>query len=64
MTEKATTPEFQLLASAANYIKGEFEKDSSAWTGSPFEWVLKMNYAAASCGVSELLVEQSELLHM
>jgi len=43
MSNKAITSEFQLLASAANYIKGEFEKDSSGWGGSPFEWILKLS---------------------
>ena len=43
MREPSSTPEFQLLASAANYIKREFEKDSSAWTGSPFEWILTLS---------------------
>jgi hypothetical protein len=43
MSASKTTPDFELLASAANYIKREFEKDSSAWSGSPFEWVLKLS---------------------
>jgi hypothetical protein len=34
--------EFDLLASAANFIKKEFEQDRSEWNGSPFEWVLKL----------------------
>jgi len=32
-------PDFNLLASAANFIKHEFERDHSAWAGSPFDWV-------------------------
>jgi hypothetical protein len=35
-------PEFELLASAANYIKGEFEEETSAWIGSPFKWILTL----------------------
>ncbi|SRR5258706_2176760 len=35
-------PDFSLLASAANFIKPEFERDQSAWTGSPFEWILNL----------------------
>ncbi|MFZ5878228.1 MAG: hypothetical protein ACOY0R_02545 [Chloroflexota bacterium] len=31
-------PEFDLLATAAAYIKPEFEKDSSSWANSPFNW--------------------------
>jgi len=35
-------PDFNLLASAANFIKPEFERDQSAWAGSPFEWILNL----------------------
>ena len=35
-------PDFALLASAANFIKPEFERDHSAWAGSPFEWILNL----------------------
>jgi hypothetical protein len=38
----STTPEFNLLAAAANYIKRDLEKSYVAWEGSPFEWVLKL----------------------
>jgi hypothetical protein len=34
--------DFNLLASAANFIKHEFERDHAAWDGSPFEWVLNL----------------------
>ncbi len=37
-----TQPDFYLLASAANFIKQEFEKEQSDWVGSPFEWVLNL----------------------
>lgn len=46
MTKKATTPEFDLLASAANFIRPEFEKDKSPWAGSQFEWVLRLPSAS------------------
>jgi hypothetical protein len=46
MIEKATTPEFDLLASAANFIRPEFEKDKSPWAGSQFEWVLRLPSAS------------------
>lgn len=36
------TSDFNLLATAANYIKADFEKNDSVWRGSPFEWVLKL----------------------
>jgi hypothetical protein len=34
--------EFNLLAYAASYIKPEFEKKTSLWKGSPFEWILSL----------------------
>lgn len=34
--------DFNLLASAANFIKHEFERGYAAWAGSPFEWVLNL----------------------
>ena len=37
---KKNNSEFELLATAANYIKEEFSRHSSAWEGSPFEWVI------------------------
>ena len=46
MTKPKTTPEFDLLASAANFIKPEFERASSAWGGSPFEWATKIPSAS------------------
>lgn len=38
----ATTPDFELLASSANYIKKDLENDYLAWKDSPFEWVLNL----------------------
>jgi hypothetical protein len=35
-------PDFDLLASAANFIKKEFQNEQSEWAGSPFEWVLNL----------------------
>ncbi|MBI5952421.1 MAG: hypothetical protein HY865_12255 [Chloroflexi bacterium] len=35
-------PDFDLLASAANFIKKEFQNEQSDWTGSPFEWALSL----------------------
>jgi hypothetical protein len=43
MSKIKTTPEFDLLASTANYIKPEFNKDTSAWAGSLFEWILALS---------------------
>lgn len=37
-----TTSDFELLATAANYIRADFQEDRLAWEGSPFEWVLKL----------------------
>jgi len=38
----SSSPDFNLLASAANYIRNEFEEDYVAWHQSPFEWVLRL----------------------
>lgn len=46
MTQNATTPEFELLASAADFIRTEFEKENSPWTGSRFEWVITLPSAS------------------
>jgi hypothetical protein len=66
---KPTTPEFDLLASAANYIKGEIEKDSPIWMDSKFEWVLYLPSASKGrlgkrlvyqwCALRELAVDRS-----
>jgi len=42
MSTNNINPEFELLSTAANYIKSEFEKDTSIWQGSPFEWALRL----------------------
>lgn len=34
--------DFNLFASAAEFIKPEFEKDRTTWSDSPFEWVLSL----------------------
>lgn len=36
------TTDFELLASAANYIRSDFQEDRVAWKDSPFEWVLQL----------------------
>jgi len=46
MIEKTISPEFELLASAANFIKPEFKKDESIWAQSPFEWILTLPSAS------------------
>lgn len=38
MVSQKNDPEFDLLATAANYIKPEFEKESTIWIDSPFNW--------------------------
>lgn len=40
------TADFNLLATVANYIKPEFERISSPWAGSPFEWVINLPSAS------------------
>src|SRR3990172_12897960 len=45
--EKIKTPtEFELLATAANFVREEFEKNTDVWAGSPFEWVLTLPSAS------------------
>ena len=46
MPSAHNTAEFELLASAAKFIQSEFEKETSPWTGSPFEWVKKLSSAS------------------
>jgi hypothetical protein len=46
MTKRATTPEFELLASAADFIRPEFEKENSPWAQSRFEWVITLPSAS------------------
>lgn len=46
MPASQNTPEFELLASAAKFIQSEFERETSPWTGSPFEWVVKLPSAS------------------
>lgn len=38
MVSKKNDPEFDLLATAANYIKPDFEKEATIWINSPFNW--------------------------
>jgi hypothetical protein len=64
-----TTPDFNLLASGATYIKSDLEKDIVAWKDSPFEWVLKLPAGSKGklgkhliyqwCGVKGLSVDRS-----
>ncbi len=46
MLASKTSPEFELLASAAKFIKHEFDKDAATWAGSPFEWILTLPSAS------------------
>jgi hypothetical protein len=57
MTQNNSNPEFELLASAANFIRQEFEKEISAWTGSPLEWVLAIP-SASKGKLGKRLVDQ------
>lgn len=64
-----TNTDFDLLASAANYIKKDIEKDRSEWHGSPFEWVLNLPTGSKGslgkrlvkqwCALKELAVDRS-----
>lgn len=64
-----TNSDFDLLASAANYIKKDFEKSHSKWHGSPFEWILCLPTGSKGslgkrlvkqwCALKELSVDRS-----
>ena len=69
MNKQKPSPDFDLLASAASYIRNDFEKNSSGWSGSPFEWVLKLPSGSKGslgkrlikqwCALKELAVDRS-----
>jgi hypothetical protein len=42
MSIPTSDSDFKLFASAAQFIKSEFEEDRTTWNGSPFEWVLNL----------------------
>lgn len=42
MTDTYTNPEFVLLATAASYLRKDFEEGYKAWVNSPFEWILHL----------------------
>jgi len=42
MPTPMTVSDFDLLATAANYIKADLEDNFGGWKGSPFEWVLRL----------------------
>lgn len=42
MSIPITNQDFNLLATAANYIKKDFKTEHEAWKGSPFEWILSL----------------------
>ncbi|NWG08549.1 MAG: hypothetical protein HXY35_17865 [Chloroflexi bacterium] len=46
MNKTQVSPEFDLLASAAKFIKPEFKKATTPWAESPFEWVLTLPSAS------------------
>ena len=41
-----TSPDFELLSSAANFLKKDFPTSNPAWKDSPFEWILKLPSAS------------------
>jgi len=61
--------DFDLLAAAANFIKHEFDNDSSIWNESPFEWVTILPSASKGklgkrlvtqwCGLKGLSIDAS-----
>src|SRR5258706_2106950 len=69
MTKLNVTSDFELLASAANFINPEFIEDESIWAGSQFEWALTLPSASKGklgkrmvkqwCALKELAVDRS-----
>jgi len=69
MTRQKTTPDFELLASAATFIKKEFVKENKGWKESPFEWILSLPTGSKGslgkrlvkqwCALNELAVDRS-----
>lgn len=69
MMQQKTTPDFELLASAAKFIKKEFVKENEAWKESPFEWILSLPTGSKGslgkrlvkqwCALNELAVDRS-----
>ena len=44
--ETKNAPDFELLSSAANFLKDDFPINNPAWKNSPFEWILKLPSAS------------------
>ena len=42
MTTLNNTTDFDLFASAANFIRSDFQKNYEIWNGSPFDWILNL----------------------
>lgn len=69
MSSTKNSAEFELLATAANFIKKDFEKKSLAWKGSPFEWVITLPSSSKGalgkrlvyqwCALMDLAVDKS-----
>ena len=46
MKRQKNSPDFELLSSAANFLKGDFPTSKPAWKNSPFEWILNLPSAS------------------
>jgi len=57
MSTPSKNPDFDLLATAANFIKKDFNVDYEAWEGSPFSWILMLP-AASKGKLGKLLIYQ------
>jgi len=40
--QRKFSPEFEMLAATASYLKETLQKKSDLWKGSPFEWILQL----------------------
>ena len=69
MTHTETSPEFNLLATAAKFIEKEYKQINDEWRGSPFEWILCLPTGSKGslgkrlikqwCALKELSVDRS-----
>lgn len=61
--------DFEMLATAANFIRRDIEKDHTSWDGSPFKWILNLPAGSKGklgkhliyswCGLKGLPVDKS-----
>ena len=61
MTLPNISSDFDLLSTAANFVRHDFDQNDSAWRGSPFEWVLRLSPATKGRLGKQLVYQWSAL---